>query len=87
MFHIRIVRRARMSVPECGGMPRETLLDFFYDFATLDDEFFIYDDGFQARSYRYRGIAGRGSDRLSLVARICRANQEHRHGANDSDRR
>jgi len=38
-------------------MPRETLLDFFDDFAGLDDEFLIYDDGFHARAYRYREIA------------------------------
>jgi long-chain acyl-CoA synthetase len=40
-------------------MPRETLLDFFDDFAGLDTEFLIYDDGFHARTYRYREIAGR----------------------------
>ncbi len=40
-------------------MPRDTLLDFFHDFAGLDDEFLIYDDGFQARHYRYREIAAR----------------------------
>src|SRR5579859_4107721 len=40
-------------------MPRETLLDFFEDFAQLDDEFLIYDDGFHARAYRYREIAAR----------------------------
>jgi len=40
-------------------MPRDTLLDFFHDFAGLDDEFLIYDDGFQARHYRYREIAER----------------------------
>jgi long-chain acyl-CoA synthetase len=39
-------------------MPRETLLDFFHDFAGLDDEFLIHDDGFNARHYRYREIAG-----------------------------
>lgn len=38
-------------------MPRETLLDFFADFANLEDEFLVYDDGFQARLYRYREIA------------------------------
>jgi long-chain acyl-CoA synthetase len=38
-------------------MPRETLLDFFQDFAGLEDEFLIYDDGFRARHYRYREIA------------------------------
>src|ERR1700734_2915407 len=40
-------------------MPRETLLDFFYDFAGLEDEFLIHDDGFQARHFRYREIAER----------------------------
>src|SRR5580700_9194069 len=40
-------------------MPRDTLLDFFHDFAALNDEFLIYDDGFQARHYRYREIAER----------------------------
>ncbi len=40
-------------------MPRDTLLDFFHDFAGLEDEFLIYDDGFQARHYRYREIAER----------------------------
>jgi long-chain acyl-CoA synthetase len=40
-------------------MPRETLLDFFDDFAGLDNEFLIYDDGFHARTFRYREIAGR----------------------------
>jgi long-chain acyl-CoA synthetase len=40
-------------------MPRDTLLDFFHDFAGLDEEFLIHDDGFQARHYRYREIADR----------------------------
>ncbi|MGP0070548.1 MAG: AMP-binding protein [Bryobacteraceae bacterium] len=40
-------------------MPRDTLLDFFHDFASLDDEFLIHDDGFHARHFRYREIAER----------------------------
>ncbi len=40
-------------------MPRETLLDFFHDFAGLDDQFLIHDDGFTARHYSYREIAER----------------------------
>ncbi|HEY6391765.1 MAG TPA: AMP-binding protein [Bryobacteraceae bacterium] len=40
-------------------MPRETLLDFFQDFAELPDEFLIYDDGFRSRSYRYDEVAAR----------------------------
>ena len=38
-------------------MPRETLLDFFQDFAELPNEFLIYDDGFRSRSYRYNEVA------------------------------
>jgi long-chain acyl-CoA synthetase len=38
-------------------MARDTLLDFFHDFAGLEDEFLIHDDGFHARHFRYREIA------------------------------
>src|SRR5438552_10122828 len=40
-------------------MARETLLDFFQDFAELPNEFLIYDDGFRSRSYRYNEVAVR----------------------------
>jgi long-chain acyl-CoA synthetase len=47
-------------------MRRETLLDFFNDFAAARGEFLVYDDGFRARSYTYaeaaaaaRGFAAR----------------------------
>lgn len=40
-------------------MPRDTLLDFFHDFAALDDEFLIHDDGFHSRRFSYREIAER----------------------------
>src|SRR3984885_1880031 len=40
-------------------MPRDTLLDFFHDFAGIDAEFLIHDDGFHARHYSYREIAAR----------------------------
>ncbi len=40
-------------------MPRDTLLDFFHDFAGLDNEFLIHDDGFHARHFRYREVADR----------------------------
>src|SRR5580704_3557649 len=40
-------------------MTRDTLLDFFHDFAALEDEFLIHDDGFQARHFRYSEIAAR----------------------------
>ncbi len=40
-------------------MPRDTLLDFFHDFAAGDAEFLIHDDGFHARHFRYREIADR----------------------------
>ena len=38
-------------------MARDTLLDFFHDFADLPQEFLIYDDGFRSRHYRYNEIA------------------------------
>jgi long-chain acyl-CoA synthetase len=38
-------------------MPRDTLLDFFHDFAGTDAEFLIHDDGFHARHFRYSEIA------------------------------
>src|ERR1700733_10868897 len=42
-------------------MPRDTLLDFFQDFAGLDEEFLLRDDGFHARHFRYSEIAARAS--------------------------
>ena len=38
-------------------MRRDTLLDFLDDIAAARGEFFVYDDGFRARSYTYRDIA------------------------------
>jgi acyl-CoA synthetase (AMP-forming)/AMP-acid ligase II len=38
-------------------MRRETLLDFFDDFAQLDGPFLVHDDGYRVREYRYRQIA------------------------------
>ena len=38
-------------------MARETLLDFFNDFAGLANEFLIYDDGFRSRHFRYDEVA------------------------------
>jgi long-chain acyl-CoA synthetase len=40
-------------------MARDTLLDFFHDFADLPNEFLIYDDGFRSHHYRYNEIAAR----------------------------
>ncbi len=40
-------------------MPRDTLLDFFQDFAELPNEFLIYDDGFRSRGYRYNEVAAK----------------------------
>ena len=38
---------------------RDTLLDFFHDFADLPDEFLIYDDGFRSHHYRYNEVAAK----------------------------
>jgi long-chain acyl-CoA synthetase len=38
-------------------MARDTLLDFFHDFADLPNEFLVYDDGYRSHSYRYSEVA------------------------------
>ena len=38
-------------------MRRDSLLDFFEDFAPLRRQFLVYDDGFRTRSYRYCEVA------------------------------
>src|SRR5580700_7837741 len=40
-------------------MARDTLLDFFHDFADLPDQFLIYDDGFRSHHYRYNEVAAK----------------------------
>lgn len=40
-------------------MARDTLLDFFQDFAGISSDFLLYDDGFRARSYTYADIAAK----------------------------
>src|ERR1700730_5782318 len=40
-------------------MARDTLVDFFQDFAGLSQEFLIYDDGFRSQHYRYDEVAAR----------------------------
>jgi long-chain acyl-CoA synthetase len=38
-------------------VPRETLLDFFEDFAALDEPFIVHDDGYRVREMTYREVA------------------------------
>jgi len=38
-------------------MSRETLLDFFHEFANILGDFLIYDDGYRSRKYTYRETA------------------------------
>jgi long-chain acyl-CoA synthetase len=38
-------------------MPRNTLLDFFEDFASVDEPFIVHDDGYRTREMTYRGVA------------------------------
>src|SRR5690349_1599462 len=40
-------------------MARDTLLDFFQDFAEISSDFLLYDDGFRARSYTYADVASK----------------------------
>ena len=37
-------------------MARDTLLDFFEDFAALDDVFVVHDDGYRVRDVTYREV-------------------------------
>src|SRR5579863_1570271 len=38
-------------------MPRDTLLDFFEDFSSIDEPFIVHDDGYRIRQASYRDIA------------------------------
>jgi len=38
-------------------MKRETLLDFFEDFAAIDEPFIVHDDGYRVREVSYRALA------------------------------
>jgi long-chain acyl-CoA synthetase len=40
-------------------MARDTLIDFFQDFAGLSQEFLIYDDGFRSHHYRYDEVSAK----------------------------
>src|SRR6202165_913979 len=40
-------------------MPRDTLLDFFQDFAGLPQDFLIYDDAFRSHHHRYDEVAAK----------------------------
>src|ERR1035438_9849798 len=40
-------------------MARDTLLDFFHDFADLPNEFLICDDGFRSHHYLYNDVAAK----------------------------
>lgn len=56
---------ARLTTPALGSAaerattltPGRTLLDFFEQYAALDAEFLVYDDGYRSWSYRYDEIA------------------------------
>ena len=38
-------------------VPRNTLIDFFEDFATIDRPFLVHDDGYRVREVSYRELA------------------------------
>src|SRR5262249_46510189 len=52
-------------------MTRETLLDFFGDFAASDDGFVVHDDGYRVRHVTYRELA---SAARAFSARLAAAN-------------
>src|SRR6266852_750046 len=52
-------------------MPRDTLLDFFQDFAGLPQEFLIYDDGFRSHHYRYDEVAAKAHAFAARLREAC----------------
>jgi long-chain acyl-CoA synthetase len=48
-------------------MPRDTLLDFFYDFSGYADVFLLYDDGYRKRSYSYKETAAAAQGFAALL--------------------
>jgi long-chain acyl-CoA synthetase len=42
-------------------MARDTLIDFFHDFARLDSRFLVFDDGFRSHAYTYREVASKAA--------------------------
>ena len=42
-------------------MPRDTLLDFFADLATLEDNFLVWDDGYRTHQRSYAEVVARGA--------------------------
>ena len=54
------VSRSEPSALKSAGhrpAPRETLLDFFADFAVLREDFLVWDDGYRAHHRNYREVA------------------------------
>src|ERR1700752_3933512 len=50
---------------------RETLLDFFYDFANARGDFLVCENGYRSRTYRYVEVA-RAAE--AFTGRLCAAN-------------
>jgi long-chain acyl-CoA synthetase len=58
-------------------VPRDTLIDFFEDFAVVDDPFIVHDDGYRVRQVTYRELAAAAR---AFAARLA----EHGVGADDT---
>src|SRR5947209_7680685 len=43
-------------------MARDTLIDFFNDFAGIEKPFLIYDDGFRVENYTYAEVAAKSRE-------------------------
>ncbi|HYN09423.1 MAG TPA: AMP-binding protein [Vicinamibacterales bacterium] len=50
-------------------MPRNTLLDFFEDFASIDESFIVHDDGYRTREMTYREVADAAREFAARLSR------------------
>src|SRR4051812_3515816 len=57
MYPVAPVKKMRMALHHNSSTRRETLLDFFDDFAGKRGDFLVYEDGYRARVYTYRETA------------------------------
>ena len=52
-------------------MPRDTLLDFFADFAALNEEFLVWDDGYRSHHRTYAEVARAARGFAALLFELC----------------
>src|SRR5678815_2889496 len=67
MYPVAPVKKMRMPPHHNSSMRRNTLLDFFEDFARERGDFLVYEDGYRARSYTCLLYTSDAADERSSV--------------------